>query len=451
MQPVHFFVHNALRLRPAMVVVVTTGWVLAVLVNTANASSSVTGVTNEPVRTPAIATYQSTLATLDDTVQARLYQVEKNPESWQNQEGLANAFLERAKLTGRVEHYAQADAAMHEAAKVAGPPGNIALSRANLNYTLYRLEDIENYLEQAEQLLPIDAPTQRKIDALRGDVSLQQGRYDDALLVFQALDEQAPTTESALRLADIYWQLGEESTFEQWMKIAGNRVTGESPRLRAWLNLQSGIADLSRGRYDDALVHFNDALELFPDYWLIEEHIAEIDVIQGRLLLAENKYRNLVRRTDSPIFRIALAKVLQLMSIDGISDEALRLTRIARDQLNKMEDLIPESLAGNVLEVSLQLDEPEEALALAKHNQQTRPNGETSVLLAQAHTRVGETGKAQALLGRVLASPYRSPDLYATASVVSRINGKQQQAREFSKSATALKHDAMVDVEWLLH
>ena len=434
-----------------MVILAACSLVLAMLLNPANASSVATGVTDESVNVTFEASYQSTLANLDNTVQSQLQRVEKSPESWRNWEKLANTYLERATLTGQFQHFAQADAAMQEAANVTTSPRNIALSRASLNYTLHRLEEVETDLQHAEKIVSINAPTQQRIDTLRADVALQQGRYRDALLAFEKLEAQAPSTESAFRLANFYWQLGEESSFEQWMNTASSRVPEKDPRMRAWLSLQLGIADLSRGRYDSALDHYNHALELFDGYWLIEEHIAEIDVIQGRLLLAENKYRDLIRRTDSPMFRIALAEILQLMAVDGISDEAMRLTQTAKAQLNEMVDLIPESMAGHALEVSLHVDEPEKALALAEHNQQIRPNGEASVLLAQAYTLAGEMNKAQELLSNVLASPYRSPHLYATASVVSRINGKQHQAREFSKTALALKHDAMDDVEWLLH
>ena len=434
-----------------MVVVAACSLVLAILANSVNASSLATGFTDKSANVPFGASYQSTLAKLDNSVQAQVQWVEKHPMSWQHWERLANTYLERAKLTGHFKHFAQADAAMQEAANMTTSPLNIALSRASLNYTLNRLEEVETDLQQAEIILFINAPAQQRIDALNADVALQQGRYHDALLAFEKLDAQAPSTETAFRLATYYWQLGEDSVFEQWMKTASSRVPNNDTRMRAWLSLQLGIAELSRGRYDNALDHYNDALELFAGYWLIEEHIARIDVIQGRLLLAENKYRDLIRRTDSPKFRIELAQILQLMAVDGLSEEAMRLTQTAKDQLNEMVDLIPEFMAGHAMEVLLHVQEPEKALALAKHNQHLRPNGEASVLLAQAYTLAGEMDKAQKLLNNVLASPYRSPHLYATASVVSRINGKPHQAREFSKTARTLKHDAMDDVEWLLH
>ena len=451
MLPVHSIVRIALRLRPDKVVVAAFSLALALLMNPANASSVATDVTDESISVSFEETYQSTLTTLNNKVQARLQDVEKSPESWLIRERLANAYLERARLTGQFQHYAQADAAMQEAAIVTSSPHEIALSRASLNYTLRRLEEVEIDLQQAEEILLTNATAQQRIEVLRADVSLQQGRYSDALLAFEALDDQAPSTESAFRLANYYWQLGDESSFEQWMKTASNRVIGKAPRTRAGISLRLGIADLNRGRYEEALAHYNDALRLFAGYWLIEERIAAIDVIQGRLLLAENKYRDLIRRTNSPMFRIALAKILQLMSVDGVSVEAMRLTQAAKDQLDKMVELIPESMASHALEISLHVDEPEKALALAENNQQIRPNGEASVLLVQAYTLTGKMNKAQELLGSVLASPYRSPDLYATASVVFLINGEPQQAREFSKTAVALKHDAMNDVEWLLH
>lgn len=449
MKIVQLIVRNAQSPRPYQVVVAAS-LAFTVLANPVNAQSVASNVAGDLTNESTGETYQSTLDQLDITIEAKRQQVEKNPDSWLNREWLANAYLDRARLTGQFEHYAQADTTMQQAALVSESPRNSALSRAALNYTLHRLNEVEIDLQRAETALLVNAPTQRKIDVLRADVALQKGRYSEALASFKKLDKQAPDTESAFRLANYYWQMNDETSYKQWMTTAIDRVMGKAPRVRAWLNLQLGIADLSHGLYDDALTHYNDALTLFPGYWLVEEHIAEIDVIQGRLLLAKTKYRDLVGRTDSPLLRIALAEVLQTLSAEKVSDEATTLIRDAKDQLDDMVNQIPESMAGHTLEVSLQLDESEDALALAKHNHEIRPNGSSSVLLAQAYTLVGDIDKAQELLSNVLASPYRSPDLFATASVVFKESGQTELAERYAESAVALKHDAMADAEWLV-
>jgi hypothetical protein len=49
---------------------------------------------------------------------------------------------------------------------------------------------------------------------------------------------------------------------------------------------------------------------LFPGWWLMEEHMAEILALQGKNAEAERWYRDLVERTGNPMLMNALAKVL---------------------------------------------------------------------------------------------------------------------------------------------
>lgn len=459
MKYVHLIVRNAQWPRPFTVVVAVALMLVGALSATAAANSADVDV-GKSSGAKVGETYHSTLKRLNSQISGYRVRVENSPASWLERERLANAYFERAKLTGQFDHFVEADKAMQRMTEVSKSVNNGALSRAGLNYTLHRLAEVETDLQRAEEALLIKATTRQRIEALRADVALQQGRYADAFVAYRALDEQSPSTESAFRLANYYLQIGDETSFDRSIAIASERVLGKSPQLRAWLHLQQGIADLGFGRYDNALAHYNDALALYPGYWLVEEHIAEIDVIQGRLELAETKYRDLIERTDSPMFRLALAEVLELRSTELSSDdnatakltqESFELTTEAMAQLETSYDLIPESMAGHALEVSLQLGAPDEALALAKHNHEIRPSGQASVLLAQAYARLGDFDTAQETLESALVSVYHSPELFATASVVYQARGEDALAAEFSKRAVALKHDAMDDVEWLVN
>jgi len=97
-------------------------------------------------------------------------------------------------------------------------------------------------------------------------------------------------SQCSLSLANYHFQTGDYSQANQWFTQAEQRVVGNPEHLLAWIKLQFGIIDLSRGRLGEALAHYNESLAIFHDYWLAQEHIAGINAMQGRLTLAEENY-----------------------------------------------------------------------------------------------------------------------------------------------------------------
>lgn len=424
--------------------IVLTGVFLLAGVSAASTSAS---SSDAPVH--GLTHFTDELARLDRQIKAKIEVAARQPESWLRLEQLAKAYMERAQLTGQFRDYVTAENVLNKAFSLAGERAGPVLTRARLNFATHSLPAVEADLLMAESALLVDKPTTLSIQAIRADVFLYTGKYSEAKRIFSELEVSRPGVNSATRMASYYTQVGEYSEAQIWYEKAEQRVTGSSPHLRSWLKLQLGILDLSRGRLNDALGHYEEGLMLFPGYWLLEEHVAEINTLLGRDQLAEASYRDLIERTDSPLFMSALADIL-----DARNDEADRLeatnwrAKIDRVYQARM-DVIPELISGHALEYFLQAKDASQALELADYNFQLRPGGEARVLKAQAHMALGELSVASRLLDSVLESPYRSAKLFATAGVLSRISGDEMSADHYDSLALAINPSAVDDLDWL--
>jgi len=393
--------------------------------------------------------YKQLLRQLSDDILAKEAIAKQRPNSWVHQERLASAYVQRGKLTGDIEDLMIANQMFDSAFDLAEGRGGPLLERAKLNFSLHRLSLVEPDLAQASTALLLNQSTQQEIDALRADIKLYSGDYRAALSAYTKLEEQALSVHSAARLSNYHAQTGNYPRATHWLEIAEARVVGADPLLRSWLSLQQGIIDLSTGDYAKANAHYEKALSQFPGYWLVEEHIAEIDVLQGRDDVAEVKYRDLIERTHSPMFMVALSEILERKKTKAAIDEADHWLSQAATRFNALLALSPESMSGHALGYVLQYETADRALELAQNNYVSRPGGEAAVLLAQAHIASNDPMKALSLVEKTLSSDYRSADLHATAYLIYAALNLSEQAATQQKLALAINPDAIDDIQWL--
>ena len=396
-----------------------------------------------------ITTYATELARVDQHLSARKSFADTRPDSWLHLSRVASVQLERAQLSGEFNDFAAAQSTLQKAFAMVDRGVGPVLLRARLNYSLHRLSAIEDDLVAAESALLVSKPDLELISGIRADVMFQTGQYPEARQRYDELEDTYPSTTSAIRLAHYHSHIGQYEAAEQWFAKAQDRVAGQSERLRAWLKLQLGILDLERGRLNEALVHYEDALDLFPGYWLVEEHIAEIHALQGQTDKAESSYRDLIKRTGSPLFMIALAEILEQRDLSEKA-EANELFQEAGGIFETIASQIPEAIAGHALEYYLHSGDPEQTLKMAQSNYQLRPGGQPVLMLAQAHAINNQLEQAQSILDTLLTTPYRSAELHATAAIVYRAVGLDNLAAEQERLATVINPTALDDVDWLL-
>ncbi|HET6582047.1 MAG TPA: hypothetical protein VFG69_01345, partial [Nannocystaceae bacterium] len=158
----------------------------------------------------------------------------------------------------------------------------------------------------------------------------------------------------------------------------------EERQTAAWLELQRGLLDLERDRLDEAAAHYRAAAARFSGWWLVDEHLAEIDAKQGKRDSAIAAYRELVVRTGNPEFMDALAELL----ITDTPQEATQWRARARAEYERRLARFPAATYGHALEHFLAApDGAAKSLELARANQRVRPGPDADALLARAEAR----------------------------------------------------------------
>jgi hypothetical protein len=325
----------------------------------------------------------------------------------------AQLLLSRARLTGSYDDYARAEDHVNRAFAASAAGGGSYLTRASLNYSLHRLDRVEADLDAAAGAVLVDKPTQAAIALARGKLRLHQGRYAEArTLVQTAIDlRPVPQPTALATLGLIYWRTGAFDDADALYADALEGVSRKPSEARAWLHLQRGLLDLDRGRYDDALVHYEAAGAVLSGWYLVDEHIAEVYVLTGRSKEARPIYARVAEETKSPEFYDALA------ALDASNEDASQAwVALAREAYEAQLKRFPEAAYGHALGHYQEFGPPERALELAEANVKVRPYGAAATSLIEARLAAGKAQDAADLADATLRTTWKSADLHAAAA-----------------------------------
>jgi tetratricopeptide (TPR) repeat protein len=199
---------------------------------------------------------------------------------------------------------------------------------------------------------------------------------------------------------------------------------------------------LDRGRYGEAEGWYQQADAVYPGWWLVEEHRAEIDALEGRTEQARVRYERVVAATDSPELMGALAGVIE----QNEPERAARLVKRARAGYEEQLRTFPEATYGHALDHFLELEEdPSGAVALAEKNRDLRPNGEAKTKLAEAYSKAGRIDDARSELDAVKETRWCTADTHAAAAALALRTGDMASARREATLARAINPHAIDD------
>ena len=184
---------------------------------------------------------------------------------------LAYRLFQRALLTGGSGDLTMADTAIDRAFREIGPTANLYLLKANLDFRLHRLEETRRDLAALSRFVD-GAP----VVAMQAGVAFQEGRYEAARSGYLRAIEESPTWDNLARLA--YWEakFGDPERADRLYQQAQAEIATTQTRSYAWVGVQRGLLEFSRGRYDRALAHYEQADKAYSGYWLVEAHLAEL-------------------------------------------------------------------------------------------------------------------------------------------------------------------------------
>ena len=379
--------------------------------------------------------FDQELASADLAITQARQQIAQQPDNLVLVQQTVSLLLERARLVGKLEEYAQAQELLDSTAKQSGPAAALCPARARLHFSLHRLAAAGAALAECAQLMdPLE------VGALAADIAFHSGDYRQAEALYRDLVNQGGHTGQYIRLALFRAKTGAPGEAAALLEAAEKRYHGGSPSTIAWLRLQRGEIAWQRGRLDEALALYQLAADAMPGWWLIDEHVAEVRRMQGDTAGAQSMLQALISRDARPEHMDALAGLL----LDGPTPAAAQ-PWIARAQDIHRSRLLafPEAAAGHAVDHFLRFGSPAEALKLARRNAASRPFGEARIALAAALFRAGRTNEAATMIRSVQDSGWSTAQLHAVSAQIHGAIGQNAMADARRAQALAMNPHAM--------
>ena len=425
--------------------------ILGLLWTVCSCSSIETGPASPPIETGAsvpVSASSSTvplaedavsdaLARWDRSIEAGHKKAQSQPTDWSGLASVTTGHMQRARLTGDYADYAAAEKALAEAFVRAGEGNGPFVLRASLNATLHRLGEVERDLDHVADWPAAGLHKPSKVLVQRAAFDFHQGRIDEAKKGFnRALQMQARPLAPLAGLALVHRRTGDLQSAEGLYEDILGLLESEVGEPVAWTHLQLGLLDLDRGRYAEAEDHYSAADRALPGYWLVHEHIAEIQLLSGRRAEAIALYERVIADTDgSPEFLDALAEIRRE---DGDDSAAAALAARALAAYEARLAQFPEATYGHALDHFLAFGPPDRALAMAEKNHSLRPNGPAKVGLMEALVGADKATAAASLADEWLASQWRSAEGHAAAAEAFAAVGRTEDAELQRAAARAM-------------
>ena len=392
---------------------------------------------------PSETDYEETVARLNSKVESAQVRAKALSGQWLPLRDIAELQLARAYLTRDFADYQVAEKTLEKAINIAPPPSGPLLSAAQLDVTLHRLEEASAHLEQIATRKIVLASQKIATTQLKGDIALQRGDFEKAKTAYENC-EQMQEGACAAGLADYYSQLGEYDKADSLLQALLQSEIPQDAQVKAWIMLQRAVILMRKEDYKEALNRLRAADEQFSGWWLIQEHIAEVQSLLGDCKNAVTLYKKVIAATESPQFYDAIAGCYSELGQNELAAEAYNA---AEKKWERQLKEYPEAVAGHALDHYLEPPKTvvrseknlEKALSLAERNMQLRPNPEAKLMLGEVYLEMGRVQDSKKLLAEVVQSPYRSLDLYDQAAEVFASSGDTKAADEYREKAKALR------------
>jgi tetratricopeptide (TPR) repeat protein len=330
----------------------------------------------------------------------------------------------RSSLTGNLKELRSVEALIDKAIQILGPAEDLCLLKANLDFKLHRLAETRRDLAMAPALA-----TRTQGQVLLADIAFQEGRYAEARAAFEALAAQDPTWDVIARIAHIEWKMGDAEKADQLYLQAQDELTAKEMRSFAWIELQRGLLDLSRGRVNQAVEHYACADRAYSGYWMTTEHMADA-------LGSASHYERVLAEVNKPEVAQKLGELyLQAGETKRADDLFERALGNYMESAERGEVHYYHHLTEFFADVR---HDGDEAVKWARRDIALRDNFNTQTALAWALHCAGQTAAALPYLARALQSGVKDAGIFTKAASIFEAAGEPAKAHECEHRAAHL-------------
>jgi len=152
-----------------------------------------------------------------------------------------------------------------------------------------------------------------KIQVLKADIDVQEGNYRVAETSYLNIIEKNRLWDNLSRLAYLRAKFGDFESADRIYQEAEEEISAKEMRSYAWVELQRGFLNLSRGRHEAAWDHYQRADQAYSGYWLVKDYMAEWLGAQRNFDAAIALYQKIITCAPRPELYHALGDLYLFM------------------------------------------------------------------------------------------------------------------------------------------
>ena len=191
---------------------------------------------------------------------------------------LADAYLDRSRVSGGLDDLNRAATALDRAARTAPYPAQVAVRRAQVAFSLH---DWLGAMRRADAVLR-DDPTNLAALGVAADARLETGDEAGARSGYQQLAQLAPSPAAWSRLGRMAFLTGHADSAVPLVARAADVSRQEgAPDAEAFYEFQLGDLQRAAGNLDGAMASYQRALVALPDYVPAMAGLAAVRNAQG--------------------------------------------------------------------------------------------------------------------------------------------------------------------------
>jgi tetratricopeptide (TPR) repeat protein len=338
---------------------------------------------------------------------------------------------QKASISGNLAELTAVERAIDNALPLLSHPGDLYLLKAHAAFKLHKLGDVHAALVAVPSVY--DSEEGRLI---RADLDLQHGNYQAAESGYVDVLHRERSWGALARLAYLRGKMGDVAGADRLYEEAEDQLTAKEMRAYAWLEVQRGFLDFAQGQHSAARLHYHRADAVYPGYWLIDEHSAELLGAEGRYDEAVVTFQRIASTFGRPDLDQAIGELYELAGRSGPAvywkERALSayLQSVQRGEVHYYHHLV--DYYADVAE------DGGEAVKWAYKDLQLRENFATQAAFGWAFYREGRVGDAVHWIDRALASGVVDALLYFRAGEIYSAAGNQVQGRNLRERAINL-------------
>lgn len=377
----------------------------------------------------------------EETIRFLEDRVKLDPDDMISYNMLGDRYLKRLRETGNLTYLTLAEKTAKESLRVLPAERNTR----GLNLTAavqYSSHEFSAAQKTAEELIKL-LPDQITFHQILGDSLLELGEYEKATTVFKKMEklgDDSSTAKFALairiaRLEKLKGNLAKaENSFLESLNIATNMKT-LSRETVAWSNAQVAEHYFSVGDYKKAETYYQEALRIFPRYFLAIAGLGQVKAAQGDLGQAIKQYEEVVGVLPDLNF---VAMLGDLYKLSGKEKEAQQQYALV-EQIAKLS-----TLNGVLYNRSLvifyanQEIKPQEAYEQAQKEYEARKDIYGADALAWTALKAGKLPEAQIAIKEALKLGTKDAKIFYHAAMIAHSSNDIKSAQSYLKQALEL-------------